>query len=298
VRVRILNRSLAALAATLLIACGGGAERRPAEPGDDAQPEGWHRARTGRAVVPLSRPSGPAAARAAPGSLDPAAGAPSDTTGLLLPRAFDPAAAPAIVDRYYLYLPRGIESRRDWPLILWLHGRSLRGDDLARLTSYGIPARLDNDRDFPFVVVAPQLPDGQSWTDTGRLADLVENVVGRYPVDRDRVYAVGYSMGAGGVWRLAVDRPDLFAAAAPAAALTPSPSAAIARALREVPIRIDHGTADEAAPFAGAEAMAEALEEAGVDVTFAIYPGAGHGELTHIYKDDGFYAWLLGHRRD
>jgi len=288
---RILWIALAALTA-----CGGGTDRRPAEVQGEDQPEGWHLARTGRAAVPLSRPAEAATrgARAIPGR---AAGARSDTTGVLLPRAFDPVG-PGVVDRYYLYLPLGVESRRDWPLILWLHGRSLRGDDLNRLTRYGLPARLAGDRDFPFIVIAPQLPDGQSWTDTDRLADLVEDVADRYPVDDDRIYLIGYSMGAGGVWRLAVDRPDLFAAAAPAAALTPSHTVAISRALRDLPIRIDHGTADEAAPFWRAEAMAEALEASGVDVTFAIHPGARHGDLTHIYKDDGFYAWLLRHRRD
>ncbi|HET9333081.1 MAG TPA: dienelactone hydrolase family protein [Gemmatimonadota bacterium] len=232
-----------------------------------------------------------------PRSLGFAGGIPSDTTGSLLPRDF-PADDPALVSRYYLYLPAGIESGRQWPLILYLHGRSLRGSNLSILTRYGLPARLQNDRSFPFVVVAPQLPGGQSWTDTGRLARLVEDVAARYPIDHTRIYLIGYSMGAGGVWRTAIDHPEMFAAAAPTAAWTPDPDPEVARALRDLPIRIDHGTADEVAPFARAEAMAEALERAGVDVTFSVYPGADHGELTHIYKEDDLFTWLLSHRRE
>ena len=125
---------------------------------------------------------------------------------------------------------------------------------------------------------------GESWTDTGRLARLVEEIASRYPVDRSRIYLVGYSMGAGGVWRVAVNYPSLFAAAAPTAAWTPEPSPAISGALRDVPIRIDHGTADEVAPYARAELMAEALAEAGVAVTLETYEGADHGELTRIYS--------------
>ena len=147
-----------------------------------------------------------------PRSLGFAGGIPSDTTGSLLPRDF-PADDPALVSRYYLYLPAGIESGRQWPLILYLHGRSLRGSNLSILTRYGLPARLQNDRSFPFVVVAPQLPGGQSWTDTGRLARLVEDVAARYPIDHTRIYLIGYSMGAGGVWRTAIDHPEMFAAA-------------------------------------------------------------------------------------
>ncbi|HUF90044.1 MAG TPA: alpha/beta fold hydrolase [Gemmatimonadota bacterium] len=281
------------IALALVTACGGGADRGPAQVQAEAETEGWHRARTGRAAVPLSRPVGVAATPAARGFLGRAYGASRDTTGVLLPRAFDPAVA----DRYYLYLPRGIEARREWPLILYLHGRSLRGDDLALLTRYGLPARLEDERDFPFVVVAPQLPGDQSWTDTDGLARLVRTVAGRYPVDRDRVYVIGYSMGGGGVWRVAADHPELFAAAAPAAAWTPQPTDAVARALRDVPIRIYHGTADEAAPFSRAEVMAGALEAAGVDVTLTVYPGARHPDLARIYQDDELYAWLLRHRR-
>ena len=285
------------IALALVTACGGGADRGPAQVQAEAEPEGWHRARTGRAAVPLSRPVGVAATPAARGFLGRADGASNDTTGVLLPRGLAPAG-PADVRQYYLYLPRGLESRDDWPLVLWLHGRSLRGDDLTRVLRYGLPARLAGERDFPFVVVAPQLPDGQSWTDTDRLADLVEEIADRYPVDDDRIYLIGYSMGAGGVWRLAVDHPDLFAAVAPAAALTPAPSEAIADALEDVPVRIDHGTADEAAPFARAQAMVDFLRSEDVDVTFEVYPGATHGQLTHIYKRDDFFAWLLRHERD
>ena len=111
------------------------------------------------------------------------------------------------------------------------------------------------------------------------------------------VVLIGYSMGAGGVWRVAEDYPHMFAAAAPTAAWTPEPSPAISGALRDLPIRIDHGTADEVAPYARAEAMAEALDEAGVDVTFETYEGADHGALTRIYSEDDLYAWLLSHRR-
>jgi pimeloyl-ACP methyl ester carboxylesterase len=311
-------RYLPAVLAAISLACGGGAERRQDER-EPVQPEGWHRARTGSSAVPLSRPAGARAevvagssttARrsAATGratsardgeptpSIGFATGVPSDTTGVLLPREFDAGGNLALVHRYLLYLPAGIESR-SWPLIVYLHGRSLSGDNLSLLTRYGLPDRLQDDPSFPFIVVAPQVPAGQSWTDTDRLTALVRDVAARYPVDRTRIYLIGYSMGAGGVWREAVAHPELFAAAAPAAAWTPEPSEAIASALSDLPIRIYHGTADEAAPFARAEAMAEALERAGVDVTFSVFPGADHGELTHIYKEDDLYGWLLEHRR-
>ncbi len=301
-----------ALVAALFLGCGGGAERRQ-DTREAAQPEGWHRAETGANAVPLSRPAGTGSGIASGSSttggsttgdrdaqptpsIGFATGVPSDSTGVLLPREFDADGDPSLVHGYLLYLPAGIETR-SWPLIVYLHGRSLRGDNLSLLTRYGLPDRLQDDESFPFIVVAPQLPGDQSWTDTGRLTALVRHIARRYPVDTTRIYLIGYSMGAGGVWRTAVAHPELFAAAAPAAAYTPEPSDAIASALTDLPIRVYHGTADEAAPFARAEAMVEALARAGVDVTFSVYEGADHGDLTHIYKDDELYSWLLQHHR-
>jgi pimeloyl-ACP methyl ester carboxylesterase len=292
--------SLAAAALAFLLLWGG--TERVATRGSGSSAESPWASESGSAeesVPPRELDSAPEAPSTGPHparSIGFAVGIPSDTTGVLLPRDF-PADDATLVSRYYLYLPPGVESGREWPLILYLHGRSLRGDNLSILTRYGLPARLQNDPGFPFVVVAPQLPGGQSWTDTDRLARLVEEIADRYPIDRSRIYLIGYSMGAGGVWRTAIDHAELFAAAAPAAAWTPDPSDDVARAVRELPIRIDHGTADEVAPFARAEAMAEALERAGVDVTFEVYPGANHGELTRIYKGDDLFAWLLSHRR-
>ncbi len=229
----------------------------------------------------------------------PDLGVPSDSVGRLVPRHYGkPATAAAIAD-YYLYLPPGFEQggRRKWPVILYLHGRSLRGSDLSLLTRYGLPRYLADGRDLPFIVVAPQLPDGQSWTDTERMAALLEDVLARYPADLDRVYLTGYSMGGGGVWRLAKAHPEMFAAAAPMAALTPAPSPEWDRAFAHLPVRIYHGTADESAPFAGAAEMAASLRRAGVTVELESVEGARHGDLTRVYGEQDLYDWFLAHRR-
>ncbi|HEV2883250.1 MAG TPA: hypothetical protein VGW36_00235, partial [Pyrinomonadaceae bacterium] len=60
---------------------------------------------------------------------------------------------------YLLYLPDdyGKPDQR-WPLIVYLHGRSLRGNDLGMLKNYGLAALLDKDLSIPFVVISPQCP--------------------------------------------------------------------------------------------------------------------------------------------
>ena len=60
---------------------------------------------------------------------------------------------------YLLYLPAayGQEPAKQWPLILYLHGSGECGRDLDLLKRHPLPALLDQDPDFPFIVVSPQL---------------------------------------------------------------------------------------------------------------------------------------------
>jgi len=70
-----------------------------------------------------------------------------------------------------------------WPLILYLHGGSLRGDDVERLRSVGLPHRLESEPDFPFVVVSPQSPAGEIWTDVEAIDALLDRVAHDYRID-------------------------------------------------------------------------------------------------------------------
>ncbi|MDX1660312.1 MAG: dienelactone hydrolase family protein [Gemmatimonadota bacterium] len=220
-----------------------------------------------------------------------------DSIGVLLERTL-PGAEESI-EEYLLWLPPGLErADREWPLLLYLHGRSLRGEDTARLLRYGLPRYLGEGRSIPFIVVAPQLRPPGGWTDVDRLAALLDEIEARYPVDEDRIYVTGYSMGGGGTWRMAFAHADRLAAAAPFAATTPRPTPERVRAVSGLPLLVYHGTADEVAPVGRVLDMVEALREAGADVELELVEGADHGDLTTVFGEPALYAWLLGHRRE
>ncbi|HUP20428.1 MAG TPA: alpha/beta fold hydrolase [Gemmatimonadota bacterium] len=219
-----------------------------------------------------------------------------DSIGVLMERRL--SARSGSIEDYLLWLPPGLErGGRAWPVILYLHGRSLRGDDPSMLLRYGLPRYLAEGRSIPFIVVAPQLHTPGSWTDVDRLAAILDQVEARYSVDRDRVYLTGYSMGGGGVWRMALEHADRFAAAVPMAAHTPEPTAVWARAVAELPIRVIHGAEDESAPPAAARTMVEFLRRTGADAELRMVEGADHGDLTTVYRDPSLYDWMLEHRR-
>lgn len=238
--------------------------------------------------IPLSRPR--------PEIPDPAL--PPAAPGRQVARVFEDAGGDWPRLEYWLYLPPGADrgGERRWPMILWLHGRSLRGSDLDRVKRYGLPRLLEDDPDFPFVVVSPQAPPDARWTEPGTLVRLVDEVARRWPVDRERMYLVGFSMGAGGVWRVAFAAPDSFAAMVAAAAWTPTIGSARARRLAELPIRAYHGARDEAAPIDRAREGIRVLREAGAPAELVVFPELGH-DILDIFEDEALYAWLLGHRR-
>jgi len=115
---------------------------------------------------------------------------------------------------YLLYVPDKKPDNGLYPLLLFLHGNEERGDDLNLLKRKGPPSFLDNKTDFPFVVVSPQCQADRNW-DTQNLLDLLDYVETTLPVDKNRIYVTGLSMGGFGTWNLAQAAPERFAAIAP-----------------------------------------------------------------------------------
>jgi predicted peptidase len=204
---------------------------------------------------------------------------------------------------YLLYVPAGYSESQDgepWPLMLFLHGLGESGDgQLQRVRKHGPPKIVERQKDFPFIVVAPQCP----WPQKGQYRDawkpdllmrLIDHVSGRLRVDADRVYVTGLSMGGYGTWRLAAAYPERFAAAVPICG-GGDPNAA--DQLARVPIWCFHGAKDPVVPLSESEKMVEAIKKANGEVRLTVYPNAKHDSWTETYDNPKVYEWLLSHRR-
>ena len=68
--------------------------------------------------------------------------------------------------QYLVFVPQDYEkSTSRWPLILYLHGGSLRGEDILKMKRWGLTEKVETDPHFPFIVVSPQCHPGEIWTD-------------------------------------------------------------------------------------------------------------------------------------
>jgi predicted peptidase len=191
--------------------------------------------------------------------------------------------------QYLLYEPvTGPRAKR--PVILYLHGGSLRGEDVNRLRTQGLPRLLESTRTFPFIVVSPLCPKGEIWSDVESIDALLDEVLKMPRVDPRRVYVVGDGMGGRGALYLAFKHPERFAAVIAASA--ESPMDAWAPRLARVPIWYLHGANDPAVPVHEGDLLVQALHDAGSDVKYTRMEHRDHSMLD-VFEDATTYRWLL-----
>ncbi|MGA2166777.1 MAG: alpha/beta hydrolase-fold protein [Terracidiphilus sp.] len=216
--------------------------------------------------------------------------------------------------RFQVYLPE--EWRRDdhkqWPVILFLHGRGERGSEGMWQTQIGLPQAVrDHPERWPFVIVMPQCPLPGYWTDPDMLSmamAALDQEAAEFHADPDRTYLSGLSLGGYAAWELARLYPHRWAAIAIAASgifWSYAPErwqeastlpAEYARALGRTPVWLFHGTDDPLVPPRESELMFEAFKGSGGHIRLWLYQGLKHDCWTRAYNEPELPRWLLAHR--
>jgi len=262
------------------------------------------------ACLALTLAAWPASARATAAKAPAAKPQPPQDTGFLNRRI----VLQGTTYRFQVYLPE--EWRRDdgkqWPVILFLHGRGERGSEGMWQTQVGIAEAVRNHPDrWPFVIVMPQCPQTAHWTDPAML-DLamatLDQESAEFHGDPSRTYLTGLSLGGYGAWELARLHPHRWAAIVIAAggvfwsyepdrwqeaSILP---AEYARAVGHTPVWLFHGSLDPVVQPRQSELMYDAFKAAGGDIRLWIYQGLGHDSWTRAYDEPELPRWLLAHR--
>ncbi len=215
------------------------------------------------------------------------------------PASFTTEVRSTVTLDYLIYHPADFGADdREWPLLVFLHGLGERGPDIEKVKMHGPPKLIAQGREFPFVVLSPQCPERDWWANeapTMALEKLIDEIASDERIDEDRIYLTGLSMGGFGTWNLAVRDPERFAAIAPVCgAGDPSRAASIA----DLPTWAFHGAKDTVVPPKGSQDMIAAIEAAGGNPRFTLYPDATHDSWSATYDNPELYEWLLSHERD
>jgi predicted peptidase len=125
------------------------------------------------------------------------------------------------------------------------------------------------------------------------LIELIDQAKLKLPIDTNRIYITGLSMGGFGTFDAISRYPDLFAAAVPVCG-----GGDISKALTisHIPIWIFHGALDRAVNPILSHDMLEALTKAGARPGFTQYPEAGHFSWIAAYSDTMMIDWLFKQR--
>ncbi len=266
--------------------------------------------RVALACMALACVAWPAAVRASAARSRSARAEPPQDTGFLN-RRID---LHGVTYRFQVYLPE--DWRRDdgkqWPVILFLHGRGERGSEGMWQTQVGLAEAVRNHPDrWPFVIVMPQCPLNAHWTDTPMLKLAIAALnqeSAEFHGDPRRTYLTGLSMGGYGAWELAKLYPHRWAAIAIAAGgvfWSYEPDrwqqanvlpAAYARAVGRTPVWLFHGSLDTTVLPRQSELMFDAVKADRGNIRLWMYDGVKHNCWTRAFDEPELPRWLLAHR--
>jgi predicted peptidase len=211
---------------------------------------------------------------------------------------------------YRLLFPDA-DTMRKYPLVIFLHGSGERGSDNEAQLKWGV-MNFATDRNMmlhPALVIAPQCPEKMSWSNFSReknstemhlqstaskpmelVIELVRKLEKTMPVDTNRIYITGLSMGGFGTYDAIERYPELFAAAVPVCG---GGDVSKAASIAHLPIWIFQGAEDPAVNPAFALGMLQALTKAGAHPGFTQYPEVGHFSWLGAYSDELMMEWLF-----
>jgi predicted peptidase len=213
---------------------------------------------------------------------------------------------------YRIFIPDSVGADEKIPLVLFLHGAGERGDDNESQLLHGVKHFLTDSiqHEFPCIVLAPQCPLSARWVEVDwsrpshkmpqisvpmtQLFALLDSLVAVLPIDTNRVYITGLSMGGFGTWDALARRPGYFAAAMPVCG---GGDESTANLMTQTPIRAFHGNLDHLVIPARTVNMVNAVNDAGGHAEYTIFPKLGHLCWEQVYSNVENIRWLFSQKR-
>ena len=210
--------------------------------------------------------------------------------------------------------PKSISADTKYPLVLFLHGAGERGNDNEAQLQHGANMFTNpvNQEKHPTFALFPQCPTNSFWapinsegakdesffpyndpmpTTLQTVKELLDAFIEHNPVDTNRIYIMGLSMGGMGTFDMVCRYPQLFAAAIPIC------GGVNTQRLQEIDtstsFRIFHGDADAVVPVGFSRDAYTTLKAKGVDVNYIEFPGVNHDSWTSAFNRDDFMEWLF-----
>lgn len=221
---------------------------------------------------------------------------------------------------YQIYTPANLDKSKEYPVILFMHGLGSVGTTGAHITSevaqFVKNVTASEKYKDEVIIIAPQHPKGQKWVEVdykpgtyefdntpiskwlAAAKQLLDDKMKTLPIDADRVYGYGNSMGAFATIYMAMTYPELYAAIVPVAGGCDPTEAAL---IKDVPIWLFHGDADSTVDIVGSKTLYDNLIGMGAaDAKMTVFKGVGHatkGCFVAAANTEGLLDWMFSHSK-
>ena len=120
---------------------------------------------------------------------------------------------------YQIMTPENPAPGTKYPLVIFLHGAGERGSDNNAQIVHGVKdfAKPESRKSYPCFLIAPQCPNDKKWAEVDwsatshqrqekpsdpatLLLKLIDSLPTQFPIDTNRIYITGLSMGGYGTW--------------------------------------------------------------------------------------------------
>lgn len=215
---------------------------------------------------------------------------------------------------YRKLVPQVIDAETKYPLVLFLHGAGERGNDNEAQLQHGARMFTNpvNRKNYPTFALFPQCPTDSFWAPVNRsdikdekfypyeapmpptlqsVKELLDNFIKNNPIDQNRIYIVGLSMGGMGTFEMVCRYPDLFAAAIPICGGVNTKR--LEQIETTMSFRIYHGDADKVVPVEFSRNAYTTLKAKDVNVEYIEFPGIDHNSWTPAFNMPDFMEWLF-----
>lgn len=196
---------------------------------------------------------------------------------------------------YMVYLPKSQPADGRWPLVVALHGTSgTYRTFLADPKRYDKAKLMQAAEKHRMAILCPQGRGATEWWGIGEndVFRAIEDFQKRAPIDADRIYLTGHSMGGGGTTYIALRNPGFFAAAAP---MVGTLHFDLAENARYTPFYFLVGSREIGPRKLFIKRLADKMGTLGYERIHEIVPDADHGSFVPDAWDRVF-AWLSGKR--
>ena len=234
--------------------------------------------------------------------------------------------------QYNLYVPEKLEKGKVYPLVLFMHDAGTVSPEVKATLSQGRGAvtwvEPEWQKEHPCFVLAPQYDtvivndQYQYGPELDRTIHLVESLSSQYPIDTQRIYNTGQSMGCMTSIAMDVKYPDVFGASylvagkwnpqvtaplarqniwAVAAAGDPGAKPSMDTIMAQLDAagdRVIRGTIAQDAPETQVDQLTEQMIRPGVHAYYLLYQGGSHRSTwQHAYDITPVKEWIFEQKK-